>query len=271
MGKESGISWTDNTFNPWWGCTKVSPGCEHCYAETMASRYKFEVWGPYRERRRTWDFKSKHWQEPLHWNKKCAESGTRERVFCGSMMDWCDKDAPYGHVGQLFTLIQKTPNLDWLLLTKRTERIAKTLPGDFSAKDYPNVWLGTTIESNDFVHRAQILAGIDARVHFLSMEPLLGPCPDLDLTGIQWVIVGGESGNPHRKMDKAWAEGIMDKCITAKHKPAFFFKQDSGPYSGLRSDLLGMVIQRFPREGLVHYPPNIGDPEREKFLQKAKV
>src|SRR5687767_6851032 len=116
MGRNSTIEWTTHTFNPWWGCTKVSPGCQNCYAERLSTRYGHDVWGPGAKRR---TFGEDHWKEPLRWEAEAARTGVRARVFCASMADVFDKDAPAKERKRLWKLIAKTPHLDWLLLTKR--------------------------------------------------------------------------------------------------------------------------------------------------------
>ena len=189
MGKETAISWTDHTFNPWWGCEKVSPGCAHCYAETFAKRTGNDVWGAAAPRR---FFGDKHWAEPLKWNAEAREAGVRRRVFCASMADWLeDRDDLIPHLARLLDLIRQTPHLDWLLLTKRPEnwkeRIGKAARhtrengGDMRlfcewghGTPPPNVWIGTTVEDQRRAdERIPALLAIPAIVRFLSGEPLL--------------------------------------------------------------------------------------------------
>lgn len=173
MGESSGISWTDHTFNPWWGCVKVSPGCKHCYAEAFSKRVGEAVWGERAPRR---FFGDKHWAAPLKWNAKAVKEGVRRRVFCGSMCDWAEDrgDLIYERE-KLWELIRATPGLDWLLLTKRPENIAGMLPKDWRAGGYSNVWLGTTVENQEAAEkRLSVLLEVPAVVHFASMEPLLG-------------------------------------------------------------------------------------------------
>lgn len=241
MGKETGISWTNHTHNFWWGCTKVSPGCAHCYAETMASRYGHDIWGPGKPRR---TFADKHNKEPLHWDFNAWKSGIRETVFCGSMMDWCDDEAPQAERDKLWPLVKKTKNLIWLMLTKRPQNIKKYLPPDWSKDNYPNVAMGCTIENNDYADRAKDLTAIDAYIHFISAEPLLGPLDKLDLTGIDWIIVGGESGTGWRKMEEKWATDLRDRCQA--QGVSFFYKQDNGQYSGMNPYLEGKEYKQFP-------------------------
>jgi protein gp37 len=222
MGFNSNIEWTTHTFNPWWGCTKVSDGCKHCYAETLSKRYGHDVWGPNNSRRLMSD---NHWQGPIKWNAEAEKQYTRYRVFCASMADVFEENAPEGQLKRLWELIKKTPNLDWQLLTKRPHLVADNLPSDWG-KGYANVWLGTSVEDEQVIDRIAHLTAIPAVVHFLSLEPLLGPLPDLPLKNINWVIVGGESGPGARTMNEDWILDIRLQCRAAD--VAFFFKQWGG-------------------------------------------
>jgi protein gp37 len=228
MGKDSTIEWTDHTFNPWWGCTKVSPGCLHCYAETWAKRVGQKVWGEKKDRR---FFTEKHWSEPLKWNAAAESEKRRKRVFCASMADVFEarNDLDPWRV-KLWELIEKTPWLDWLLLTKRPQNIAERVPW---TDDWPvNVWLGTTVEDQERAEeRLPILLKFPAKCRFLSCEPLLG---SLDLSawthnrpkglhGIDWVIAGGESGPHSRAMLPGWARSLRDQC--QESGVPFHFKQ----------------------------------------------
>lgn len=221
MGQNSSIEWTDHTFNPWWGCTKVSPGCKSCYAETWANRYGHDIWGP-RKRRRT--FSESHWQEPLKWHRHASEQGRRMRVFCASMADvFEDNRSIEGERERLWQIIDETPMLDWLLLTKRPENMRKFARW----KDgWPmNVWAMTSVENQDEAERRiPALLQVPAIILGLSVEPLLGKV-DLSpwISAIDWVIVGGESGSSARPMDPAWVRNLRDQCQDAK--TAFFFKQ----------------------------------------------
>lgn len=227
--ENSKIEWTDHTFNPWIGCSKCSKGCEHCYASSMmAERWKRAIWGPGGTRRRT---SPGNWRNPLRWNKESSGA----RVFCASLADVFedykgDGSAPDRPLGlapwrhDLFDLIEKTPNLEWLLLTKRPQNAAK-----FLKKRMPrNVWIGTSVEDQKAAdERIPHLAGIPATVRFLSCEPLLGPLNLRPLLGrIDWVIVGGESGKSPRQMDADWVRDIRDQCVEAG--VAFHFKQWGG-------------------------------------------
>jgi protein gp37 len=222
MGKNSRIEWAHHTFNPWWGCTKISEACRHCYAETWSKRVGQNVWGVKAKRR---FFGDEHWSEPLHWNKQARELSMRFRVFCASMADvfedrrdldvWRDK---------LWELIAATPRLDWLLLTKRPEVVARLVPWDDAWPQ--NVWFGTTVEDQDSaVARLSYLSKLPAIVRFISAEPLLGPLdvrPWLGST-IDWVITGGESGPKARPSSPSWFKGLLDQCNETG--VAFLFKQ----------------------------------------------
>lgn len=217
MGYSSNIEWTTHTFNPWWGCTRVSEGCRFCYAETLARRYGHHVWGPQAPRRLMSD---SYWQQPLSWNAQAERSGNRAQVFCASMADVFEIEAPADQRDRLWEVIRATPHLDWQLLTKRPENIAALLPPDWQ-DGWPNVWLGTSIEDQRVAHRAQTLANIAAELRFLSVEPLIGALDELPLENIGWVIVGGESGPGARPMQLEWVRSVMRQCFQAR-VPCFF-------------------------------------------------
>lgn len=262
MSETTGISWADSTFNPWVGCSKVSPGClgARCYAESWAIRYADgAVWGAAGVRRRT---SEALWRKPLGWDRDHerfeAEHGHRRRVFCASLADVFEPRPeldPWR--ADLFDLIERTPNLDWLLLTKRPD-YAKAWLVDGRSATLPTVWMGVSIENSRFTWRADVLREIPAAVRFVSAEPLLGslfedarsPSQDaptveerrrvrapLDLTGIDQVIVGGESGGrSSRPMRVEWAREIRDEVLELGYlvgsggphfypRPAFHFKQ----------------------------------------------
>ena len=222
MGQYSKIEWTDHTFNPWWGCIRVSAACKNCYAEAMAKRYGHKVWGAKSKRR---FFSDDHWKQPLKWNKQAATDGVRRRVFCASMADvFEDREELIPWRERLWSLINKTPHLDWLLLTKRPENIANMAPeSGFPA----NVWLGTTVENQKYADlRIPVLLAVPAAVHFVSCEPLLGPLDlreYLDTGRLDWVIAGGESGGKARPTDPQWFESLRDQCTHYGVK--FHFKQ----------------------------------------------
>lgn len=223
MARDSKIEWTDHTFNPWWGCAKVSPACDHCYAETWARRVGFDIWGPRGERRFLSDA---YWRQPLRWNREAEAAGRRERVFCASMADvfeWDSALTPWRR--RLWQLIERTPRLDWLLLTKRPHLANRLTPwGPYWPR---NVWLGATVENQRFAGiRVPQLLDAPAQVRFLSCEPLLSRIdlePWLQSGGIHWVIAGGESGPKARPSDPSWFYGLRDQC--GEHATAFHFKQ----------------------------------------------
>jgi len=248
----TGISWTNKTYNPWIGCTKVSPGCAHCYAEKISKRLgkktdpKRNIWGKNAARlpkKETSKDPSK-WQ-PYAWNRKAKKDGKRMKVFCLSMGDFFeDRKTPNNLRPKMWRVIRDTSYLDWQLLTKRPENISVMLPDDWG-DGYANVWLGCSIENNDFVGRAEELIKYPAVVHFISYEPALGPLDHLDLTDIEWLIYGGESGRDFRKDDKRWAPDMWKRC--RKAGVAFFYKQDAAFRNGTIKRSGPFVVQQFPQ------------------------
>ncbi len=221
--QNSKIEWTDHTFNPWHGCQRVSPGCEHCYAEALNHRYGFDNWGPAKTTARR-EMSLNYWQQPYKWNEAARKEGRRARVFCASMADVFEEHPDLPPLRErLWFLIEHTPNLDWLLLTKRPENMYKMLPGTWLVLPRPNVWLGTSTENQEwFDRRIGPLLSTPARIHFLSAEPLIGPI-DMRRYRPSWVIVGGESGHGARPMHPDWARSLRDQCQVAG--VAFHFKQ----------------------------------------------
>lgn len=266
MAENSAISWTDHTFNPWMGCTKVSEACRHCYAERdMDHRYHKARWGPQGTRTVTSDA---NWRKPLKWDREANAAGVRKRVFCASLADVFEgpETMPADAVGtvtaarvRLFALIDATPNLDWLLLTKRPQNIAAMMPPapctrcvggpcDTNCPEQnrarPNVWLGTSVENQAAAdERIPHLLAVPAKVRFLSCEPLLGPVSLTDQPWwdhryahafykaaypharppIDWVIAGGESGPQARPSHPDWFRSLRDQCVASR--VAFHFKQ----------------------------------------------
>lgn len=221
MAKDSKIEWTEHTFNPWWGCVKVSPACKHCYAETWAKRLGKNVWGTKADRRFLSD---NNWAQPLKWNAAAEASGQRARVFCASMADvFEDRRDLDDQRLRLWALIEATPCLDWLLLTKRPQAIGTLAPWGNSWPN--NVWLGVTVENQRRAEeRLPILAAIPAAVRFISAEPLLGPVELAPWLGaLDWVIAGGESGAHARPTNPSWFTALNDQCSAAG--VAFHFKQ----------------------------------------------
>lgn len=174
MGKDSKISWTHHTFNPWVGCQKVSPGCENCYAESQMNRYGRDVWGPTAPRERT---AKANWKKPIQWHREAYEKRRRARVFCASLADVFEaRDDLDPWREDLWKLIESTPYLDWLLLTKRPEEMVKRTPSSWRNGWPDNVWAGTSTESQRwFDERYEHLLKVPAKVRFLSVEPMVGP------------------------------------------------------------------------------------------------
>jgi protein gp37 len=223
MGENSKIEWTDHTFNPWIGCTKVSPGCDRCYAEAWSRRSGLVEWGNHPRRRTS----QANWKKPGKWNSEAKtfsrQHGRRPRVFCASLADVFDNQVDSTWRKDLFALIRKCRRLDWLVLTKRPQNIVKMLPPDWG-DGYRNVWLGVTAEDQFwFDLRWKHLQNVPATKKFISYEPALGPLrlpnrgplPD-------WLISGGESGPAARPMDPQWARDIIADCyregVTPFHK-----------------------------------------------------
>jgi protein gp37 len=284
MSEHTKIEWADHTFNPWVGCAKVSSACDHCYAESWAKRSGHpELWNG--ERRRT---TGTNWQLPIKWNRRAAASGKRPKVFCASLADVFDNQAPRRWRDDLWHWIDQTPHLDWLLLTKRPQNIAKMLPDPETGVKpwgggWPNVWLGVSAGNQEEADRnIPILGATPARVHFVSLEPLLGPidltaiaCPNgcqppdyctrcdpdggeptgtYDVLGAGWidlVIVGGESGPNARPMYPSWPRDVRDQCQGAG--VPFFFKRH-GEWIGV-SDLRRLPGGGGPGFGIFDHCP----------------
>ncbi|MDD5395349.1 MAG: phage Gp37/Gp68 family protein [Thiothrix sp.] len=223
MAAQTEIAWTDSTFNPWWGCQKVGQCCDNCYAAALDNRTGGNF---FQQGKQPKTLSDSYWQQPLRWQRQAKKSGKHRKVFCGSMCDWTDKDAPADQRDRLWQLIRETPMLDWQLLTKRASNICKCLPNDWG-NGYANVWLGVTVENQrQGLRRMAMLKEVPAQVRFLSIEPLLEDLGNLDLDGIHWVIVGGESGGKARSMQPEWVGNIHSQCES--QKVPFFFKQLGG-------------------------------------------
>lgn len=225
MGTRSNIEWTELTWNPVTGCTKISQGCKNCYAERMAKRLKAMGSDRYRN-----EFaitlhpdlldQPKRWRSP-------------RLVFVNSMSDLFHPDIPAEYIAQVFQTMADCPQHTFQVLTKRSDRLAELAP----TLPWPeNVWMGTSVEDRRVTHRIGDLLKVPAAVKFLSCEPLIGPLDNLPLKGIQWVIVGGESGPRARPMQRQWAQSILKQCRAAS--VPFFFKQWGGP----RKDLTGRAL-----------------------------
>lgn len=233
MAENSKIEWCHHTFNPWVGCTKVSPACDHCYAEGWAKRSGMVQWGNHPRRRTS----SATWAKPFKWNREADALGLRYRVFCASLADWLDNQAPDSWRADLAEVIEETPHLDWLLLTKRPQNWQKHSP--WHDDDVPgNVWLGLTAENQEeFDRRWPHIANVPATVHFVSYEPALGPLTIRNAYPVpDWIIAGGESGPGHRHPDQAWFRSIRDECAAAQ--VPFLFKQWGGAMPKSRGRIL---------------------------------
>ena len=245
MGKTTGISWTDHTFNPWWGCTKVSPGCDNCYAETFDKRVGGAHWGKGAPRR---VFGDKHWNEPLRWNREAEKEGRKHLVFCASMADIMDDEAPDGARERLWRLVDDTEWLIWQLLTKRPHRYERYLPTRFK---HNNVWLGITAENQEFYNiRWPILR--DRMIQkllptWISYEPALGPLRMEECGGLpDWIIFGLESGIYRRAGETVWAENLLKE--SRRLGVAFYMKQMGGltPVEGKSAIPPHLMVQEFP-------------------------
>jgi protein gp37 len=223
VADRSAIEWTEATWNPVTGCTQISPGCAHCYAKTFAERWRGVPGHPYEQ-----GFELKLWPErldqPLRWRRPRV-------IFVNSMSDLFHEEIPEVFIEEVFRVMGEADWHVFQVLTKRHERLLELcdrLPWP------PNVWIGVSIENRRFIHRADYLRQVPAAVRFISAEPLLGPLEDLDLSGVDWLIAGGESGPGHRPVREEWLIELRDRC--GEKDVAFFFKQWGGarPKSGGR-------------------------------------
>lgn len=237
MGKTS-IEWVDFTMNFWLGCQKVSPACDHCYAESWAKRAgRGHLWEGQRER-------TKDWSGPKRWNEQARKAGVNARVFTNSLADFFDNQVPDLWRRDAWDVIGETPHLTWLILTKRPQNIIKMIPPSFGSDNYPNVWLGITAENQDeYWKRRSHLFAIQAARHFISYEPALGPLsiqgpviPDL-------VICGGEDYvREGREFNLQWARDLRDECDSLD--VSFFMKQVAKNVP-IPADLM---VRQFPPE-----------------------
>jgi protein gp37 len=261
MGKDTKISWADHTFNPWWGCTEVSPGCARCYAKTFDKRTGGEHWGKGAPRR---TFGDEHWAEPLEWNSNARAAGEMVTAFCASMADVMDAEAPGGQRWRLWELIDATPYIMWLLLTKRVGNFTTYLPAQGFMHD--NVRLGATTENQPmYDSRMPVLLEAARWLHqanvngskpwkrdrqpvqtFASYEPALGPVTLEGRPVPDQIIFGGETGAGHRTMNVGWAINMRNECRV--RNVAFFMKQMSGANPQAAADLIPaeLLIRQFP-------------------------
>jgi protein gp37 len=259
--ENSKIEWCNHTFNPWIGCQKVSPGCDHCYAEAMMDhRYGRVQWGPHGERVRT---SEANWKKPLLWANKA--NGSRPRVFCASLADWLDNRVPGEWRSDLGDLIEATPELDWLLLTKRPENYRKLAPWNLD-KIPSNIWLGVTCEDQEYYERRwAILSRLKAAVKFVSYEPALGPLTRLQLQPggsiPDWIIAGGESGPDARRMKPGWVRALRDDC--ADLGIAFFLKQIGSNHDRWPTNICGKGddMSEWPKDLRVREFPSVEQPD----------
>lgn len=255
MAENSKIEWTDHTFNPWIGCTKVSDGCKHCYAEQMMDKRLNKVqWGPQGVRVKTSDA---IWHQPYKWDAAHVQGQRRQRVFCASLADVFEDNPQVEEWRErLFFMIECTTNLDWLLLTKRPQNVLRMVPQRWLASGaFPrNIWLGTSVENQKAAdERIPHLVKVPAVVKFLSCEPLLERV-ELELRGknygigdefVNWVICGGESGPHARPLDADWVRFIRDECVSVD--VPFLFKQWGGVNKKKNGRLLdGVEWDQFP-------------------------
>jgi protein gp37 len=215
MATNSSIEWTDATWNPVTGCDKISPGCKHCYAERMANRLK-AARNPNYKNGFELTLQPQMLTRPLEWRKP-------KNIFVNSMSDLFHDDVPLEYIQQVFDVMNEANWHQYQVLTKRAERVHKLSP---HLKWAPHIWMGVSVENGKYLDRVEHLRKTGAHVKFLSLEPLLGPLHKMNLRGIDWAIVGGESGPGARPVDPAWVTDIRDQCVKAG--VAFFFKQWGG-------------------------------------------
>jgi protein gp37 len=249
VSDKSTIEWTDATWNPVTGCSKVSPGCANCYAETLSLRFGHSKlpWTPANAAENV-VLHPERLRLPLTWRDG-------RMVFVNSMSDLFHELVPDEYIGRVYQIMDHSPQHTFQVLTKRPERMRIYTRGVPPRTDWwrewplRNVWHGTSIELDRWVGRADELRGAMTDTRFLSCEPLLGPLPSLDLADIDWVIVGGESGHGHRPMDPDWVRDLRDRCVAAG--VAFFFKQWGGrtPKAGGR-ELDGRTWDEMPRKAV---------------------
>lgn len=235
MSDRSEIEWTDATWNPVRGCTKISPGCRSCYAETFSERFRGVPGHPFEQ---GFDLRlvPAALDLPRHWKRG-------RRVFVNSMSDLFHREVPREFVREVFEVMAECPQHQFQVLTKRSKRLARLadeLPWP------PNIWIGVSVENQTFTRRIPDLVRVPAHVRFLSVEPLIGPIRSLPLEGISWVIVGGESGRRPRPMDPDWVRQIRDRCL--EESVPFFFKQWGGRNKKAAGrELDGKLWSQFPR------------------------
>jgi protein gp37 len=223
MSDNTAIEWTDATWNPVTGCTRVSPGCDHCYAQTFAERFRGVAGHPYEQ-----GFDLRLWPErlelPLRWRRP-------RRIFVNSMSDLFHKDVPDSYIRDVFEVMARADRHIFQVLTKRSARLARL---SATLRWTPNIWAGVSVETSQYAWRVDQLRRVPARVRFISAEPLLGALTEVSLDGVHWVITGGESGPGHRSCNPDWVRDLRDRCL--EQGVSFFHKQWGGrtPKSGGR-------------------------------------
>jgi protein gp37 len=225
VGDNSPIEWTDATWNPVTGCTKISPGCKHCYAERLSMRLQAMGQNNYRHGFEL-TLQPHMLERPLHWKQP-------RRIFVNSMSDLFHADVPPDYIAQVFDVMHRAHWHQYQVLTKRSERLLEL---DSMLKWQAQIWMGVSIENQDYLFRIDHLRRTRAHIKFLSVEPLLGPLHKIDLTGIDWVIAGGESGPGARTVDAEWIRELRDRCL--KQNVRFFFKQ----WGGIQKSRTGRIL-----------------------------
>jgi protein gp37 len=239
MSQGSSIEWTESTWNPVTGCTKVSPGCKHCYAERLSERLRAMGQSNYARGFRL-TLQPHMLDLPLTWKRP-------QTIFVNSMSDLFHEDIPVTHIRKVFDVMGRAHWHKFQVLTKRAERLVEL---SSTLTWTPNIWMGVSVESDHYRSRIDHLRVTKARIKFLSLEPLLGPLPNLDFTGIDWVIVGGESGPNARPMNSAWVADLRDQCRRAN--VPFFFKQWGGRDKKRAGRMLdGRTWDEMPQAALV--------------------
>jgi protein gp37 len=226
MATNSHIEWTDATWNPVTGCTKISPGCKHCYAERLSKRLKAMGQANYRNGFKV-TLQPQMLELPLHWKSP-------KRIFVNSMSDLFHESVPTEYINQVFDVMGRADWHQYQVLTKRSERVLELSK---KLKWAPQIWMGVSVENEEYTNRIDDLRRCAAHVKFLSLEPLLGPLQKLNLKGIDWAIVGGESGPGARPIDPQWVTGIRDQCVKAG--VPFFFKQ----WGGVQKKRTGRMLE----------------------------
>jgi protein gp37 len=253
VSERSAIEWTDATWNPVRGCTKISPGCKHCYAETFAERFRGVPGHPFEQ---GFDLRlvPSALDLPKGWRRG-------RLVFVNSMSDLFHDEVPLAYIRKVFAVMRESPQHQFQVLTKRAERLE-----ELSAKLLfaPNIWVGVSVETQEYAWRIDHLRRVPAAVRFLSVEPLLGPITKLELKGIDWVIVGGESGRGARAMDPAWVRAVRDECD--RSRVPFFFKQWGGVMKGRAGRVLdGRTWDEMPLGDEDAGDERVAAPEPKRF------